>query len=345
MSEKTEKPTPKKIRDLKKKGDVTKSEEVLSAAQSLILFSFFSLYGSSFFSALSSLISMTFDALNKPFLFAINQIIAGVLDIAFFYILPIVLVMFLGSAATIISQIGFILAVDKIKPSMQKISVKNNIKNIFSIKSVFELFKSIFKVALISLIFYIIMHTYIGEFANFTRMTAYGALIIAAFFVFLLWKGVLFGYLIFSVFDFWFQKHENMKKTKMSKDEVKREAKDTDGNPEIKGERKRLHSEIQSGSLANNIKKSTVIVKNPTHIAVCLYYKLGETALPMVIENGKDKEALLIIKLAERYDIPVIENVQLARSIYGKVKKGQYITEDLFEPVAQVIRIAMDLDY
>ncbi|EKR1436480.1 EscU/YscU/HrcU family type III secretion system export apparatus switch protein, partial [Salmonella enterica subsp. salamae serovar 58:l,z13,z28:z6] len=190
-----------------------------------------------------------------------------------------------------------------------------------------------------------IMHTYIGEFANFTRMTAYGALIIAAFFVFLLWKGVLFGYLIFSVFDFWFQKHESMKKTKMSKDEVKREAKDTDGNPEIKGERKRLHSEIQSGSLAKNIKKSTVIVKNPTHIAVCLYYRLGETALPMVIENGKDKEALLIIKLAERYDIPVIENVQLARSIYGKVKKGQYITEDLFEPVAQVIRIAMDLDY
>ncbi|HGB5188718.1 TPA: EscU/YscU/HrcU family type III secretion system export apparatus switch protein, partial [Salmonella enterica subsp. salamae serovar 21:z10:z6] len=124
-----------------------------------------------------------------------------------------------------------------------------------------------------------------------------------------------------------------------------REAKDTDGNPEIKGERKRLHSEIQSGSLAKNIKKSTVIVKNPTHIAVCLYYRLGETALPMVIENGKDKEALLIIKLAERYDIPVIENVQLARSIYGKVKKGQYITEDLFEPVAQVIRIAMDLDY
>ncbi|EKR1436469.1 EscU/YscU/HrcU family type III secretion system export apparatus switch protein, partial [Salmonella enterica subsp. salamae serovar 58:l,z13,z28:z6] len=136
MSEKTEKPTPKKIRDLKKKGDVTKSEEVLSAAQSLILFSFFSLYGSSFFSALSSLISMTFDTLNKPFLFAINQIIAGVLDISFFYILPIVLVMLLGSAATIISQIGFILAVDKIKPSMQKISIKNNIKNIFSIKSV-----------------------------------------------------------------------------------------------------------------------------------------------------------------------------------------------------------------
>lgn len=89
MSEKTEKPTPKKIRDLKKKGDVTKSEEVLSAAQSLILFSFFSLYGSSFFSALSSLISMTFDALNKPFLFAINQIIAGVLDIAFFISFPL----------------------------------------------------------------------------------------------------------------------------------------------------------------------------------------------------------------------------------------------------------------
>ncbi|EEW3366933.1 type III secretion protein YscU [Escherichia coli] len=136
-----------------------------------------------------------------------------------------------------------------------------------------------------------------------------------------------------------------MKKMKMSKDEVKREAKDTDGNPEIKGERRRLHSEIQSGSLANNIKKSTVIVKNPTHIAICLYYKLGETPLPLVIETGKDAKALQIIKLAELYDIPVIEDIPLARSLYKNIHKGQYITEDFFEPVAQLIRIAIDLDY
>ncbi|EIH1801319.1 type III secretion system LEE export apparatus switch protein EscU, partial [Escherichia coli] len=180
---------------------------------------------------------------------------------------------------------------------------------------------------------------------NFTGLNAYQALVVVAFFVFLLWKGVLFGYLLFSVFDFWFQKHEGLKKMKMSKDEVKREAKDTDGNPEIKGERRRLHSEIQSGSLANNIKKSTVIVKNPTHIAICLYYKLGETPLPLVIETGKDAKALQIIKLAELYDIPVIEDIPLARSLYKNIHKGQYITEDFFEPVAQLIRIAIDLDY
>lgn len=78
-------------------------------------------------------------------------------------------------------------------------------------------------------------HSYANEFANFTGLNAYQALVVVAFFVFLLWKGVLFGYLLFSVFDFWFQKHEGLKKMKMSKDEVKREAKDTDGNPEIKG--------------------------------------------------------------------------------------------------------------
>ncbi|MCZ5740560.1 EscU/YscU/HrcU family type III secretion system export apparatus switch protein, partial [Escherichia coli] len=80
------------------------------------------------------------------------------------------------------------------------------------------------------LIFYFMGHSYANEFANFTGLNAYQALVVVAFFFFLLWKGVLFGYLLFSVFDFWFQKHEGLKKMKMSKDEVKREAKDTDGN-------------------------------------------------------------------------------------------------------------------
>lgn len=107
-------------------------------------------------------------------------------------------------------------------------------------------------------------HSYANEFANFTGLNAYQALVVVAF-CFSLWKGVLFGYLLFSVFDFWFQKHEGLKKMKMSKDEVKREAKDTDGNPEIKGERRRLHSEIQSGSLANNIKNQPLLLKPDSH--------------------------------------------------------------------------------
>ncbi|EFD6480346.1 type III secretion system LEE export apparatus switch protein EscU, partial [Escherichia coli] len=142
---------------------------------------------------------------------------------------------FVGTVTTGVSQIGFIFAVEKIKPSAQKISVKNNLKNIFSVKSIFELLKSVFKLVIIVLIFYFMGHSYANEFANFTGLNAYQALVVVAFFVFLLWKGVLFGYLLFSVFDFWFQKHEGLKKMKMSKDEVKREAKDTDGNPEIKG--------------------------------------------------------------------------------------------------------------
>lgn len=93
------------------------------------------------------------------------------------------------------------------------------------------------------------------------------------------------------------------------------------------------------------LKNQLLSSKNPTHIAICLYYKLGETPLPLVIETGKDAKALQIIKLAERYDIPVIEDIPLARSLYKNINKGQYITEDFFEPVAQLIRIAIDLDY
>ncbi|EJH5438268.1 type III secretion system LEE export apparatus switch protein EscU, partial [Escherichia coli O145:H28] len=215
MSEKTEKPTPKKLRDLKKKGDVTKSEEVMAAVQSLILFSFFSLYGMSFFVDIVGLVNTTIDSLNRPFLYAIREILGAVLNIFLLYILPISLIVFVGTVTTGVSQIGFIFAVEKIKPSAQKISVKNNLKNIFSVKSIFELLKSVFKLVIIVLIFYFMGHSYANEFANFTGLNAYQALVVVAFFVFLLWKGVLFGYLLFSVFDFWFQKHEGLKKMKM----------------------------------------------------------------------------------------------------------------------------------
>lgn len=184
MSEKTEKPTPKKLRDLKKKGDVTKSEEVMAAVQSLILFLFFLYMVLSFFIDIVGLVNTAINSLNRPFLYAIREILGSVLNILLLYILPISLIVFVGTVATGVSQTGFIFAVEKIKPSAQKISVKNNLKNIFSVKSIFELFKSVFKLVIIALIFYFMGHSYASEFINFTNLNAYQTLVLVAFFVF-----------------------------------------------------------------------------------------------------------------------------------------------------------------
>ncbi|WHP79962.1 EscU/YscU/HrcU family type III secretion system export apparatus switch protein [Edwardsiella anguillarum] len=345
MSEKTEKPTTKKLRDLKEKGDVIKSEEVVSAVQSIFIFTYLYLYGNSFLSEIIELINTSIESINYELSYSAGKITGMALDLSIKYILPLVAVIFIGDILSIVSQIGFVFAVEKIKPSLQKLSVKNNIKNIFSLKNVFELLKSILKLAFISLVSYIIIREHVRDFSNLPYASNTVAFDYSFYIISLLWKGILVGYLIFSIFDFWFQRRNGEKKIMMTKDEVKRESKDSDGNPEVKSERKKIHAEIQSGSLGNNVRKSTVIVKNPTHIAVCIYYKLGETPVPQILEIGIGKLALHILKIAEDNNIPIVEEISLARGIHANIAPGDYITEDFFEPVAEILRIAMNLDY
>jgi type III secretion protein U len=113
----------------------------------------------------------------------------------------------------------------------------------------------------------------------------------------------------------------------------------------MKHERKKVHQEIQSGSLAANVSKSNVVVRNPQHIAICLYYRQGETPLPIVLEKGRDAMALHIVSLAEKQGIPIIEHIPVARHLMSAVEVGGTIPSELFEPVAQILRWAMNLEY
>jgi type III secretion protein U len=152
-------------------------------------------------------------------------------------------------------------------------------------------------------------------------------------------------YIILGIADLAFQRYQNEKKMMMSLEDIKQEHKNSEGNPEVKQKRKEAHREIQSGSLASNVAKSTAVVRNPSHIAVCLYYHPDKTPLPQVIEIGQDKRALLIVKLAEKAGIPVVENISVARTLASGTKIGGYIPPELFEPVAHILRLAMGLNY
>ena len=110
----------------------------------------------------------------------------------------------------------------------------------------------------------------------------------------------------------------------------------------MKQRRRELHREVQSGSLAGKVAKSSVVVRNPTHIAVCLYYEAGETPLPQVLEIGHDTQALNIVALAQAGQIPVVENIPLARALAASTVPGDYIPESLFHAVAQLLRGIQD---
>ena len=148
---------------------------------------------------------------------------------------------------------------------------------------------------------------------------------------------ILTVYSIIAFVDYMFQKRQYIKQLKMTKDEVKREYKEMEGDPEIKGKRKQLHQEMVMNDTVQNTKKSSVLVTNPTHYAVALYYDSDSTKLPIVMAKGQDFMAMQMIKAAQEADIPIMRNVALAQELYREAPLKQYIPKDLLKPVAEIL--------
>jgi type III secretion protein U len=129
----------------------------------------------------------------------------------------------------------------------------------------------------------------------------------------------------------------------MTKDEVKREYKEQEGDPHIKGKRKQLHKEMAMNDAGAQTKKATAVISNPTHYAVAIYYEESETPLPIILTKGEGELALFMIRTAHEYNIPVFQNIPLARSLSAKTEIGQYIPTEFLEPVAEILRMVRDL--
>ncbi|WP_369309402.1 EscU/YscU/HrcU family type III secretion system export apparatus switch protein [Providencia rettgeri] len=345
MSEKTEKPTSKKIRDSRKKGQVAKSNEITSGMQLVVLLSYFSFEGPELWNAFKLMIDTNISFINYNEHFAIGQWLNAFSSILLRFMGGLALVVIFTSIFSIMSQIGPLLATEALTPSFKKLNVISNFKHIFSMQNLFEFVKSIFKTVSLSVIFYLLIknNSYSIQFLPLNPIG--NGVLICIHLLYIMILSLIGFYVVFGIADFAFQRYNNTKKLMMSLDEIKKEYKNSEGNPQLKSKRKAIHREIQSGSLSKNVAKSTVVVKNPTHVAVCLYYKSNETPLPKVIEVGFNKRALHIIQLAEKSGIPIVENIDVARSLAKKTAVGSYIPPTLFEPVANILRTVMNLNY
>ncbi|QLL13481.1 EscU/YscU/HrcU family type III secretion system export apparatus switch protein [Pseudomonas chlororaphis] len=345
MSEKTEKPTPKKVRDARKKGQVAKSIEITGGLQLAAMLGYFLLEGPFLLQAFEILIDVSIEVVNQPIGPATDQIVAAFVGLTLRFLGGIAALVIAITVISILSQVGPLLASEALKPSLEKVNPLNNAKQMFSMQSLFELTKSIFKVLVLSLICYYLIRTYTPSIQHLPLCDVECGITTATRLLFWMLAVLLGFYAIFGLADFAFQRYNTTKKLMMSIEDIKQEFKNTEGNAEIKGKRKEIHREIQSGSLASNVKKSTMIVRNPKHIAVCLYYQKEETPLPQVLEIGYDQLALHIVKLGEKAGIPVVENIEIARTLAAQVPPGGYIPSTLFEPVAHLLRIVMDIKY
>ncbi len=150
-------------------------------------------------------------------------------------------------------------------------------------------------------------------------------------------------YLVVGIADIAWQRFSYKKELMMTKDEVKREYKESEGDPHIKGARKHLHQELMMSGTVEKTRKASVVVTNPTHIAIALHYDDEKTPLPMVLAKGTDLVARRIIEIAHEEGIPVMQNIPLARALNEHAQVDQYVPTELLEPVAEVLRVVRQL--
>lgn len=340
-SEKTEKPTPKRIADARKKGQIAKSNDFNSAlvlgAVALIL----ALYGAYFFNSVARLArellrhqlqaseAMTLSAFEALFRDMVFQIVIVALP----FLVGTLLVGVLANLA----QTRVLFTLDPLKPKLEKINPIQGFKRLFSQKSLVELIKGIVKMAVVGLCAYAVIRSQQAHLMGMTQMGFTQAWILVFKTILNICVAIAIALLVLGVADWWYQRYQLMKQLRMSRQEVKDEMKNMEGNPEIKRRVKSTGQAMLRQRMLKAVQTADVIVTNPTHISVALQYDPDEAPAPRVVAKGAEHLAFRIRELAKEHKIPIVENKPLARSIYATVEVNHMIPPELFIAVAEVL--------
>lgn len=337
--EKTEKATPQKRKETRKKGQVAKSVEVSSSILLLSFFLFILVYGKYFGSTLLDLFRYIFSSyllLDLTF----DNVTMVFVELSFItvkLVLPILLVLVVAGLSANFIQVGFLFTTETLKFDLNKLNPIEGAKRILSMRSIVELLKNILKIILIGWISYFILKKEIATILHFPQMGVNQ--IIDYLFSVIIKLGVSTSifYVILGVADYIYQKYDNEKKMKMSIKDIKDEHKKSEGDPLIKGKIKEMQRAMSLNRMIQDVPTADVVITNPTHFAIAIAYDSDGSKAPVVIAKGVDFMAQKIKEVAKENGVIITENKPLARSIYANVEIGQEIPEELFKAVAEIL--------
>ncbi len=342
QGEKTEKATPKKRRDARKKGQVVQTKEIAGAVSLILVFFTIEIFIKYTLNELFAVYNMIIRIASNPKLDFTMSTFKGLLERGLLSILKIALPMLsVALAVGLISnyfQVGFLFTTETLKFKLSKLSPLKGFKRLFSLKSIVEMTKSILKAAGILIICYNYISDKRDLLLGISSMTVAKGILA-------LWD-VLFNivmrcgaFLLFiAVLDYIYKKWENEKELKMSKQEIKDEYKQMEGDPFIKGKIKEKQRQMAMSRMMQEVPEADVVITNPTHYAVAIKYEQeDEFSAPVVVAKGKDIIASNIKKIARENEVIIVENPPLARLLYSTIEIGDEITPDLYEAVADVL--------
>ena len=344
-TDKTEDPSQHRIDESRRKGEVGSSKELNSV---LVL-------GASFFCLILSF-AYIFEVVNEVIDYVYNvgfekaytdKELTKIITLVVWSIIRCSAPIFLGSLLlgvfSSVMQVGFLFAPEALKTSFSRVNPMSGFKRLFSKKSVAETIKGLFKFVVIFLISYSILKVSIPKFLGFYHVEYASAYIFGKTLLNKVFYSILSGLFIIALADFAWQKYQHKKKLMVTKQQAREESKDKDGNPEVKQRIKSIQREMSQQRMMNDVPTADAIVTNPTHYSVAIKYDKSNMLSPKVIAKGKDFIALKIREVAKKNKVPVIENVTLARSLYGSVKVGEYVPRTLYKAVAEVLAFVYKL--
>ena len=338
---KTEKATPKKRRDERKKGNVFLSQDAVAVVTLLGSFSVFWMMSGRIAEQLTGFMRFCFTQVDLAGGLAVDDMLRELtmqaLGLMARTVLPITLVTAGCAVVATFAQTRLLVSGELMKPKFNRINPLEGFKRLFSLKSVINALKGILKISILMVIVYFSIENMFHESAKYlyvdlrascTHLFSQGVSMVVK---------IALAFIALAALDILYQWWDYERQIRMSKQEIKEEYKQTEGDPQIKGKIKEMQRKRAQSRMMQQVPQADVVIRNPTHFAVALRYHPDEDAAPIVLAKGQDSLALRIVKVAEEHKVAVIENVPLARALYTDAELDQEIPPALYNPVAEVL--------
>ena len=344
---KTEQPTPRKLEKAREEGQVAKSQEVSTAIALLAMFFTLRLFGGWLYTNLSSLMTFNWGFIPHPYDFFDALMASGYIAFLFQMVVvtvaPLLAISFLVGVVSNVIQVGWKPTAKPMMPKLSKVNPISGFKRIFSMQSVVNLAKSLAKFAVVGLVVFTMISAELAMIPALLQMSMMSSVAFIANLAINMGLTVGALFILIALGDYAYTRYSHIKKLRMTKQEVKDEYKQMEGDPLIKSKIRQKMREVSMRRMMQSVPEADVVITNPTHYSVALRYNNMMDNAPVVVAKGVDFMAKRIREKASEHDVPIVENASLARALYAEVEVGGEIPYEMWESVVEILAYVFKL--
>lgn len=340
--EKTEQATPKKKRDERKKGNVFSSKDIIAVCMLLIMFFALEKIMPHMYETISKFLTEDIESaisITEITYETIKELFVECVKVFAMTALPLLMLAGFIAIMTTGIQTRFLFATESLKPDFKKLDPIAGTKRFFSLKSVIEVLKNVIKIVILSVIIYNFFKDNIGIFFKMPYLEVTPAVVLMLQTIMKLIVKICIAFVAIAAADYMYQRWDYNRNLKMSKQEVKEEYKQQEGDPQVKGKIKQIQRQMAMSRMMQEVPTADVVIRNPTHYAIAMRYDINKDNAPIVVAKGRDEVALRIVSIAAENEIYVLENKELTRALYPLAELDSEIPLNFYNAIAEIFAL------